>query len=157
MAGPSQVPGKPKGDPSPGLSLRLHGPPGVSETSYWDNPCLWTVTRTLTRIMALISDEKRVLSRSQASPRQVPGRAPKHKQVQRQLPGRSQAGLKAASKQVPGRGPKQVPGRSQLGPRQIPSRSQPGLSLRLQGLKKRTTLKSTKKHGRCENDLHKTM
>ena len=122
-----QVAGKPKGDPSPGLSLRLHGPPGVSETSYWDNLCLWTVTRTLTRIMALSSDEKRLLSRSQASPRQVPGRAPKHKQVQRQLPGRSQAGPRQVSRQLPSRsqaGPRQVPAGSQANPKQVPARSQ---------------------------------
>ena len=141
-------------DPSPGLGLRLHGPPGVSETSYWDNLCLWTVTRTLTRIMALSSDEKRLLSRSQASPRQVPGRsqAPSKSQPgprQDQLPARSsagprqgsqaQAGPKAAPRQVPGRsqgsfqagarqgsqgGPRQVPAGSQANPKQVPARSQ---------------------------------
>ena len=129
-----QVPARPKGDPSPGLSLRLHGPPGVSETSYWDNLCLWTVTRTLTRIMALSSDEKRLLSRSQASPRQVPGRAPKHKQVQRlkgssqagprQVPGRSQGSFQAGARQGSQAGPRQVPAGSQANPKQVPARSQ---------------------------------
>ena len=143
-----QVAARPKVDPSPSLSLRLHGPPGVSETSYWDNLCLWTVTRTLTRIMALSSDEKRLLSRSQASPRQVPGRSQANsKQVlagsqagpaPSQVLSRSQAGLPSTSRSKGSSqaDPRQVPGRSQgsfqagarqgsqAGPRQVPAGSQ---------------------------------
>ena len=119
-----QVPARPKGDPSPGLSLRLHGPPGVSETSYWDNLCLWTVTRTLTRIMALSSDEKRVLSSSQASPRQGSQAQAGPKAAPRQVPRSSQGSFQAGARQGSQAGPRQVPAGFQANPKQVPARSQ---------------------------------